>query len=337
MQVRLLPPPFGHECAADEISSHNPELAGRKNGFRHLELFRAGLISLLAVCLPVASLAAVQLTGLSCSSNSFSGAGTETCVVTLSGVVSSKQLIDLNSTSNAVNVPDDAVVLSGQSSGQFTAPVAGVKSVQTVTITAKSGSVSEKFTVKLSPSSGGTTAPALTMSATSEAFGSAALNTATTKTVTLTSSGTAALTISGVSVAGAGFGDSGVGFPVTLNPGQTATLTISFDPATAGSFTGSIAISSNAATATISLSGTGQAPVTPTLSALSCSGGSLTGVGTDACTVTAAVLLAQFYGPPWVLHLRSWSLTATVALTVFSGFHYAWRVVRQIGSPGVAG
>jgi hypothetical protein len=286
MQVRLLPPPFGHECAADEISSHNPELAGRKNGFRHLELFRAGLISLLAVCLPVASLAAVQLTGLSCSSNSFSGAGTETCVVTLSGVVSSKQLIDLNSTSNAVNVPDDAVVLSGQSSGQFTAPVAGVKSVQTVTITAKSGSVSEKFTVKLSPSSGGTTAPALTMSATSEAFGSAALNTATTKTVTLTSSGTAALTISGVSVAGAGFGDSGVGFPVTLNPGQTATLTISFDPATAGSFTGSIAISSNAATATISLSGTGQAPVTPTLSALSCSGGSLTGVGTDACTVT---------------------------------------------------
>jgi cardiolipin synthase (CMP-forming) len=51
----------------------------------------------------------------------------------------------------------------------------------------------------------------------------------------------------------------------------------------------------------------------------------------------AAVMLAQFYGSPWVLHLRSWSLTATVALTVFSGFHYAWRVVRQIGSPGVAG
>jgi Abnormal spindle-like microcephaly-assoc'd, ASPM-SPD-2-Hydin len=284
MQVRLLPPPFGHECAADEISSHNPELAGRKNGFRHLELFRAGLISLLAVCLPVASLAAVQLTGLSCSSTSFSGAGTETCVVTLSGVASSTQMIDLNSTSNAVNVPDDAIVLSNQSSGQFTAPVAAVNSARTVTITAKSGKVSKSFTVKLTP--GGTTAPALTVSATSVAFGSVALNTATTRTVTLTSSGTAALTISGVSVTGTGFGDSGVGFPVTLNPGQTATLTISFDPATAGSFAGSIAISSNAATATISLSGTGQAPVTPTLSALSCSGGSLTGAGTVACTVT---------------------------------------------------
>jgi hypothetical protein len=35
--------------------------------------------------------------------------------------------------------------------------------------------------------------------------------------------------------------------------------------------------------------------------------------------------------------LRQWALTATVVLTVFSGFHYAWRVVRQISSPGVAG
>jgi fibronectin type 3 domain-containing protein len=287
MQVRLFPPPFGRRCAADEISSHNPELAGRKrDGFRHLELFRAGLIGLLAACLPVASFGAVQLTGLSCSSSAFSGAGTETCVVTLSGVVTSRQMIDLNTTSNAVNVPDDAIVLSNQSSGQFTAPVAAVKSVQSVTITAKSGSVSKSVTVKLTPASGGATTPGLTVSSTSVAFGSVALNTATTKTVTLTSSGTAALTISGASVAGTGFGDSGVGFPLTLNPGQTAALTISFDPATVGSFTGSISISSNAATAAISLSGTGQAPVTPTLSALSCSSGSLTGAGPDACTVT---------------------------------------------------
>jgi hypothetical protein len=35
--------------------------------------------------------------------------------------------------------------------------------------------------------------------------------------------------------------------------------------------------------------------------------------------------------------LRYWALTATVVLTLLSGFQYAWRVVRQIGSPGVAG
>ncbi len=50
----------------------------------------------------------------------------------------------------------------------------------------------------------------------------------------------------------------------------------------------------------------------------------------------AAVLLSRFFSPAWVLLLRHWALSATVSLTVFSGFHYAWRVVRQIGSPGVA-
>lgn len=51
----------------------------------------------------------------------------------------------------------------------------------------------------------------------------------------------------------------------------------------------------------------------------------------------AAVLLCQFFSPPWAVTLRNWALSITVILTVFSGFHYAWRVVRQIGSPGVAG
>jgi cardiolipin synthase len=50
----------------------------------------------------------------------------------------------------------------------------------------------------------------------------------------------------------------------------------------------------------------------------------------------AAVMLAQFFAPPWVLHLRAWALTTTVVLTLLSGFQYAWRVIRQIGSPGVA-
>lgn len=50
----------------------------------------------------------------------------------------------------------------------------------------------------------------------------------------------------------------------------------------------------------------------------------------------AAVMLAEFFSPPWVINLRSGALLATVILTLLSGFHYAWRVVRQIGSPGVA-
>jgi len=51
----------------------------------------------------------------------------------------------------------------------------------------------------------------------------------------------------------------------------------------------------------------------------------------------AAVLLCQFWHPHWVELLRRWSLSATVAFTLLSGFHYAWRVIRQIGTPELAG
>src|SRR5262249_53596391 len=53
---------------------------------------------------------------------------------------------------------------------------------------------------------------------------------------------------------------SGMTFPVTLNPGQTAVLNIQFAPLTAGSYTGQLTISSNCTGGTISvgLSGTGN-------------------------------------------------------------------------------
>jgi len=50
----------------------------------------------------------------------------------------------------------------------------------------------------------------------------------------------------------------------------------------------------------------------------------------------ASVILSQTWHPAWVLTLRQWSLSATIALTLFSGFHYAWRAVRQIGAPEAA-
>jgi hypothetical protein len=54
---------------------------------------------------------------------------------------------------------------------------------------------------------------------------------------------------------------SGVSFPLTLNEGQTATLTVSFDPSTTTPVTGAITLTSNSSTnpSVISLSGTGGA------------------------------------------------------------------------------
>ena len=104
--------------------------------------------------------------------------------------------------------------------------------------------------------------PQLTVSATTLSFGSLAVNTSATKQVTLTSSGTSAVTVNSAAVSGAGFSIVGGSFPLTLNAAQTATLQIQFKPTTAGAVTGQLTISSNSTsggTALVALSGTGTA------------------------------------------------------------------------------
>ncbi len=98
---------------------------------------------------------------------------------------------------------------------------------------------------------------ALGANPTSLNFGTVPLGSTNSLTATLTDTGNSNVTISGVTVSGAGFSASGVTSGLTLTPGQTATLTIQFAPATTGNSTGSVSVASNAAPspATISLSG----------------------------------------------------------------------------------
>jgi hypothetical protein len=104
--------------------------------------------------------------------------------------------------------------------------------------------------------------PQLTISAGSVNFGSVTVNTATTESLTLTSTGTTPVTVSSAAITGPGFTILGGSFPVTLNPTQTLTLQLQFDPSTAGTLTGQLTISSNSTTGSsvvVSLSGTGTA------------------------------------------------------------------------------
>jgi hypothetical protein len=98
--------------------------------------------------------------------------------------------------------------------------------------------------------------------------------------------GTAPLTISAGTLTGQGFTMSGANFPLTLHQGQTAKLTVSFDPSAVGAVSGALTLTSNASTnpMAVTLSGTGTA-APGTLNALSCSSASMTGSGTDSCTV----------------------------------------------------
>ena len=104
----------------------------------------------------------------------------------------------------------------------------------------------------------------LNISPTSLSFGSITTSTSSApENVTITNTGNSNVTISQISVTGAGYSITGGGAPVTLSPLQTLTLTALFSPTAAGSVNGSMSIVSNAngSPASVSLSGTGVAPV----------------------------------------------------------------------------
>ncbi len=255
--------------------------------------------------------AAATLSGVTCGSATLAGAGTDGCTVSFTSAVTSATVVSLASSSSALTVPASVTVAAGASSAGFTATATAVSTTQTATLTATAAGASATYPVQLNGVNAG-----LSLSATSVAFGTDSLNTAMSKTVTVTSTGTADLILSGATASGAGFSVSGISAPITLNPGQTAVLTVGFDPALSGAVSGTVLISSNApSTPTITLTGTGQAP--PTVSGVSCTGGSLTGAVTDACTVTLT-------GPVTVgtlvsLASSSGAVTVPASVTVAAG------------------
>ncbi len=223
------------------------------------------------------------LSSLTCANGSITGAGTDSCTVTLTAAAGTGgQAVSLSSNNSAVVVPSAVTVAAGSSSASFTATISTVSTAQTATLTASSGGGIQTYGISLGVVAA---APTLALSATSVSLGTVAVGGTGAGSVTLTSSGTAAVTVSAGSVSGTGYTISGVSFPLILNSGQTAKLGIAFSPTAAGLVSGTVTLTSNSSTgttSTISLSGTGQ----PVSSGLSCTNGSITGAGTDTCTAT---------------------------------------------------
>ncbi len=200
---------------------------------------------------------AASLSALTCSNSSMTGAGSDACTVTLNAAAASGGFsVTLASNNTAVVVPSSVTVAAGATTASFSATVAAVTTAQTATLTASADSVAETFSLQLEAY-----VPTLSVNATSIAFGDVNLNTPTTQSLTLTSSGTAPVTVNSATISGTGFSVSGATFPLTLSTNQTATLSVEFDPTAAGAASGSLTISSNSSTnstATVSLSGTGE-------------------------------------------------------------------------------
>lgn len=86
----------------------------------------------------------------------------------------------------------------------------------------------------------------LSASTSTISFGNVALGSSTTQTATLTAS-TSPVTISSGDWNGSGFSVSGITFPVTVMPGQSASFTVTFAPQTSGTISGGASFISNAA------------------------------------------------------------------------------------------
>jgi len=196
-----------------------------------------------------------SVSGLTCNTQSYSGGGTNSCLVSLYGAAPDTGFtVSLASNNSSVTVPASVTVPSGAMSASFTANVNAVSTSQTATLTATANGIAKSFSVQLGPGS-----TLLTANASSIPFGSVLINSPAEQSITLTSSGTSPVTISSIAITGGGFADSGVTAPMTLNPGQTAILNVQFTPTAAGSFSGQITIASNASggNIAIALSGTG--------------------------------------------------------------------------------
>jgi hypothetical protein len=119
-----------------------------------------------------------------------------------------------------------------------------------------------------------TTAPAarvrwgdstIVVSTTNLAFGNVSVNTPTSQSVTLTSTGSSSVFLLAATASGSGFTVSGASFPMWLPPGQSATLAVQFDPSAAGTVSGALTLISSSSTGrstVVSLSGTGVGAAT---------------------------------------------------------------------------
>jgi hypothetical protein len=100
-------------------------------------------------------------------------------------------------------------------------------------------------------------AHALSASPSSLTFGNIAVGTTSSLGVILTNSGRTTISISSVSVSGAGINASGIPTGTILNPGQSTTLTVRFAPAALGLVNGGVSIASTASNSLLTLSVTG--------------------------------------------------------------------------------
>ena len=102
------------------------------------------------------------------------------------------------------------------------------------------------------------TAAALSVAHSSIAFGTVQTGTSQSLSDTLSNTGGTSLTVTQVTASGPGFSTTGLSLPLTLAPGQSASLTVTFAPQSPGNASGTVAIASNASNPALSIALSGS-------------------------------------------------------------------------------
>jgi hypothetical protein len=190
--------------------------------------------------------------------------GTSTITVVPSNGFNSTVTLTATGLPNGVSAQFSPNPASTTSTLTLSATGTATKGTSTVTISGTSGSLTSSTTIALTITAGG--GPAVTLSTTSLSFASVVVgNTSAGKTVTMTNSGTATLSISSIATSGDfALTTSTKPCGATLLQGQNCKIEVTFTPTQVGARTGTLTITDNAANSpqTVALSGTGTVPVT---------------------------------------------------------------------------
>lgn len=197
-----------------------------------------------------------------------------------------------------------------------------------------------KFTVVVTDSTGSVTSNAATLtvnatgstlkaSATSLSFSSVNIGSDSILPVVFTNSGNIDVTISNVTISGAGYTAGGVQSGQIVAPGHTTTLNITFAPAGTGVTPGNVTVTSNATNspASVSLSGTGVQQVSHSVT-LSWTPSASTVSGYDVFRSTVS-------GGPYSMMNSSTDPTTTYADTAVQATQTYYYVVTSVDSSGV--
>jgi ASPM-SPD-2-Hydin domain-containing protein/centrosomal CEP192-like protein len=277
------------------------------------------------------ALGSAEVSGFTCDQASMSGAGSDSCTIAVSMAAPSAGLqVNLSSNSSAIKVPASVKVLAGSSSVKFAATISNVSSDETGVITASQGSIAKSFSISLSAGAAiagasqlnslscvntsftgaGKTACTATLNAkTSKALAVAIASTSSAVTVPVTvtipaGSSTASFTANVAPVAtaqtatiSANVNGTSRNVPIQLKPSKTTTSAPALSLSISSMQFGDVAVGT-AVTKSITVTSTGNVPLTIKSNTITGTGFSLSGVSVPMTLKPAqATVLTVHFNP----------------------------------------